>query len=83
MLFTGCNVLAGEGTLIIKAFHKGKHQCCILMHGPVGSDRIINAECSQQKCGECGSELGCSLSDVMFLNLTQFTLISSSGFITL
>lgn len=54
MLFTGCNVLAGEGTLIIKAFHKGKHQRCILIHGPVGSDRIINAECSQQECyGEC------------------------------
>lgn len=58
MLFTGCNVLAGEGTLIIKAFHKGKHQRCILIHGPVGSDRIINAECSQQECcDECGSEL--------------------------
>lgn len=49
MLFTGCYVLAGEGTLIIKAFHKGKHQRCILIHGPAGSDRIINAGCSQQE----------------------------------
>lgn len=40
MLFTGCNVLAGEGTLIIKPFHKGKHKGCILIHGPVESDRI-------------------------------------------
>ncbi len=47
MLFTGCNVLAGEGTLIIKAFHKGKHQQCISIRGHVGSDRITDAECSQ------------------------------------
>lgn len=58
MLFTGCYVLAGEGTLIIKAFHKDKHQCCILIRGPLRNDRIINAECSQQKCcGQCGSKL--------------------------
>lgn len=75
MLFTGCNVLAGEGTLIIKAFHKGKHGCCILIHGPVGSDSVINAECSQQECcGECDSELVSSLSDFMFRSLTHFTL---------
>lgn len=54
MLFTGCSVLAGEGTLIIKASHKGKHHGCILIHGAVGSGRISNAECSQQDCcGEC------------------------------
>lgn len=69
MLFTGCNVLAGEGTLIIKAFHKGKHHCCILIHGPVGSDSVINAECSQQDCcGDCDSELVNSLSDFMFIH---------------
>lgn len=56
MLFTGCSVLAGEGTLIIKASHKGKHHGCILIHGAVGRGRISNAECSQQDCcGECES----------------------------
>lgn len=43
MLFTARSVLAGEGTLIIKASHKGKQQCWILMLGPVGSEWTVNA----------------------------------------
>jgi len=57
MLFTGCNVLAGEDTLIIKASHKGKHRRCILIQGPVGSERTINTECCRQECYDVhGSE---------------------------
>ncbi len=73
MLFTGCNVLAGEGTLIIKAFHKGKHQRCISIHGHVGSDRITDIECSQQECcGECGLEVGSFCLDFISPSLNLF-----------
>lgn len=58
MLFTGCSVLAGEGTLIIKASHKGKHHGCILIHGAAGSGRI-SSQCSQQDC--CGERESRSL----------------------
>lgn len=61
---------------MINAFHKGKHHCCILMHVSTGSDRIINAEFSQQEfCGERGSESVYSLSDFMFLSLTDFIIL--------